>query len=276
MKTKIQKIVAPASMTFTLLAAPFAIPTANAALTSPQNYVALGDSVAAGVTPYQSMDAGYTDIIAHKLAQEDLLIHFSKDFAVPGFSTTNILELLENEQVRQGIEQATLITLSAGANDVLGLVRQDAAGQSVSFEQLPADFALNQMRIQYGQILDEITSINPTASLYTMGYFFPYPNVLDTQKDGVTKMLNTVNEIIKKESIKRGIPFIPVSEAFGVDAINYLPNPTNVHPNQAGYVAIANAFFNEVEPDLSVTEADIPPNPGISPFLAQFMPRGDR
>ncbi|KIL47853.1 hypothetical protein KR50_20200 [Jeotgalibacillus campisalis] len=247
-------------------------PSAKADITTPQVYVALGDSVAAGATPYESLDAGYADIIADTLSKNGLLAAFSKDFAVPGFAVNNIHDLLDEEEVRQSVSQATLITLSAGANNILGLVRQDAAGRTVMFDQLIANYTLNQMRIQYGELLDEILQINPDASIYAVGYYFPYPHVLSTQQQGVLKMLELVNDIIENEASKRDIAFIDAGADFDPDGLNYLPNPVDVHPNQQGYLSIANSFFDKAEPSLESTDNNIPPNPGMSPFLESLMP----
>ncbi|PPA71889.1 GDSL-type esterase/lipase family protein [Jeotgalibacillus proteolyticus] len=243
----------------------------KAEITTPQVYMALGDSIAAGATPYNELDAGYTDIIAAKLSEQGLLAAFSKDFAVPGFAADNILDLLDEKEVRNGIEQATLITLSAGANNVLGLVQQDPGGRTVQFNQMTANFILNQMRIQYGELLDEIQMINPTAEIYAVGYYFPYPNVLETQQQGVRKMLSLVNEIIQNEAENRDITFIDVAEQFDENGLQYVPNPTDVHPNQLGYLSMANSFFDQVTPGIQATEGDIPPNPGMSPFLEELM-----
>jgi len=255
----------------TIMAFSIAPTTSFAQISSPQVYVALGDSVAAGATPYEELDAGYSDIIANKLSQNGLLAGFSKDFAVPGFATGDVLELLETEEVKQSVESATLITLSAGANNVLGLVQQDANGRTVQFDQLTANFILNQMRVQYGELLDEIQSINPDAELYALGYYFPYPNVLQTQQQGVRKMLDLVNQIIENEANSRGVPFIDVAERFDPNGEEYLPNPTDVHPTQQGYLSIANSFFDVVDDRFSVSENDIPPNPGMSPFIEQLL-----
>lgn len=263
------KKAAGISMALTLLA--FPLSPAKAEINKPEVYVALGDSVAAGATPYDSLDAGYTDIIANKLAQKGLLGAFSKDFAVPGFATANIIELLDTAEVRQAVEQATMITLSAGANDVLGLVQQDAGGKTVAYDQLTANAVLNQMRIQYGELLDEVQLINPDAAIFAVGYYFPYPHVMETQQQGVRKMLATVNTIIENEAKARDIEFIDVAEGFDKDGIDYVPNPTDVHPNQEGYAAIASSFFAQVDPSFEVSLSDIPPNPGMSPFLEQLM-----
>ncbi|MGD7043818.1 SGNH/GDSL hydrolase family protein [Jeotgalibacillus proteolyticus] len=246
--------------------------SAKAEISTPQVYVALGDSVAAGATPYESLDAGYADIIADTLAQNGLLAAFSKDFAVPGFAVSDIDELLDEEEIRQTVSQASLITLSAGANNILGLVRQDAAGRTVTYDQLTANYTLNQMRIQYGDLLDEIQDINPEASIYAIGYYFPYPHVLSTQQEGVRKMLDLVNEIIENEATKRSIDFVDAGADFDGAGLEYLPNPVDVHPNQQGYLSIANSFFAEAEPALQAAEENIPPNPGMSPFLENLMP----
>src|SRR5690349_14840310 len=103
------------------------------------------------------------------------------------------------------------------------------------------------MRIQYEELLDEIQAINPDATLYAVGYYFPYPNVVETQQEGVRKMLSVVNEIIENEAETRGIPFINVEDNFDPNGQQYVPNPTDVHPNQQGYLSMANSFFEQAD-----------------------------
>ena len=87
-----------------------------------QVYVALGDSLAAGQTPYREIDQGYTDLVAGELARSGQLALFSKDLAFPGFTAEQVLNSIETEEAQNLVSQASLITVSAGANDLLRIV----------------------------------------------------------------------------------------------------------------------------------------------------------
>ena len=83
-------------------------------------YIALGDSLAAGQTPHTQIDAGYTDFIALQLMRHGKLAHFSKELTFPGYRVGNVIETVKSEKATALLEEATLITISAGRSRVLG------------------------------------------------------------------------------------------------------------------------------------------------------------
>ena len=90
------------------------------------DYVALGDSLAAGYTPNKTIDKGYTDFIAEKLNEEEVLGDY-QNFGVPGYTTDNVLASIDptnpvNADRILAISKAEIITLDVGANDLLNLI----------------------------------------------------------------------------------------------------------------------------------------------------------
>ncbi|MGM9950927.1 MAG: SGNH/GDSL hydrolase family protein [Lysinibacillus sp.] len=222
-------------------------------------YVALGDSLAAGQTPYAEIDAGYADLIAMQLKRSGQLASFTKQLAFPGYTVEDVLARIQTEEARNVLRDATLITISAGANDLLSLVSHNPQTGSISYSQLPVNFALNNARKGYMELLEQVKELAPHADVYVMGYYFPYTSVHDTQAQGVEGQLGVLNEILKRTAVQSGAEFVPV--AFGDEAPRYLPNPADVHPNMEGYLVMANAFAEKrgLEP-LGVTELP-EPNP---------------
>jgi len=83
------------------------------------NYVALGDSVAAGYG--LSPEDRYTDILYNIIKEEENIVEYI-NLAVTGYTTTMLLELLNNlrgEELRI-ISNAKIITLNIGGNNILG------------------------------------------------------------------------------------------------------------------------------------------------------------
>ncbi|WP_338752169.1 SGNH/GDSL hydrolase family protein [Bacillus sp. FJAT-52991] len=212
------------------------------------HYVALGDSLAAGQTPNKEIGAGYADLIALSLQQSGNLASFSKKWAFPGYTTEQVLEQLDKKEVQQDVRQANVITISAGANDLLPLIQNDSVRGILSYEPIPAAFALNRVRKNYSQLLSEIKQLNPQAEIYAMGYYFPYPHVKEQHKPSVEEQLGILNQIIQQEAERAGANFVPVSPRFGNDAKSLVPNAKDVHPNTAGYLQMANSFFDVYAP----------------------------
>lgn len=204
-------------------------------------YVALGDSLAAGQTPYAEIDAGYTDLIAMQLMRSGQLVSFTKQLAFPGYTVGDVLERVQTEEAHHLLKKATLITISAGANDLLSLVSHNPQTGSISYSPLTANFALNKARKEYAELLIQVQKLAPHAKVYVMGYYFPYTSVHESQTQGVKEQLDLLNEILKNIAEQSNAEFVPVS--FGEEAAQFLPNPSDVHPNMEGYMVMANAFL---------------------------------
>lgn len=236
----------------------------SSAFARAENYVALGDSLAAGQTPYLEIDAGYSDLIAMRLGKMGQLSAYTKELAFPGFTTADVLERIKSEEARAILANATLITISAGANDLLRLVQVNPTAGTLTFSQLQVDYALNMARKNMADILAELKLRAPKAKVYIMGYYFAYPNVHATQKEGTNAQLLKLNTILEQQAEQAGMTYINVYDAFGLQSNHYLPNIADVHPNFEGYRQMANAFLTSYSGSdmLAISTTELPnPNP---------------
>lgn len=225
-------------------------------------YVALGDSIAAGQTPNREIDQGYTDLIAAELARNGQLLAFSKDLAFPGFTTGQVRESIQSDEAQELLASATLITISAGANDLLRIVTANPELGTLSYQQQQANFALNQARKSLEGLLQDLETVAPNAEVYVVGYYFAYPHVAEFQKQGTAKELNRLNQILEQTAQANGATFVSVEDRMNTDLKSFVPNPADVHPTQEGYRQIANSFFDTVNPNLTVSPFEMPqPNP---------------
>nr|WP_316046123.1 GDSL-type esterase/lipase family protein [Planococcus glaciei] len=128
----------------------------QAEVKTPAVYIAVGDSLAAGQTPNSQIDTGYSDLIAQELASHQPVAFYSKNLAFPGFTTEDVLERIQSPEAKEVLSAANIITLSAGANDLLRLVQSNPAQGTLVFQQIQADFALNKARINTEMILAEL------------------------------------------------------------------------------------------------------------------------
>lgn len=236
----------------------------SSAFARAENYVALGDSLAAGQTPYQEIDAGYSDFIAMRLGKMGQLSHYTKELAFPGFTTADVLERVKSEEASEVLANASLITISAGANDLLRLVQVNPMAGTLAFSQLQVDYALNIARKNMAEMLVELKLRAPNAKVYVMGYYFAYPNVHATQKEGTNAQLMKLNTILEQQAEQAGMTYINVYDAFGLQATQFLPNVADVHPNFEGYRQMANAFLKSYSDSdmLAISTSELPkPNP---------------
>ncbi|MGE6516105.1 SGNH/GDSL hydrolase family protein [Lysinibacillus sphaericus] len=236
----------------------------SSAFAQAENYVAIGDSLAAGQTPYQEIDTGYSDLIAMRLGLIGQIGHYTKELAFPGFTTMDVLQRVKSAEASELLANATLITISAGANDLLRLVQVNPTAGTLTFSQLQTDYALNTARKNMEEILAELKTRAPHAKVYVMGYYFAYPTVHASQKEGTNEQLLKLNTILQQQAQQAGAVYINVYDAFGLQATNYLPNSSDVHPNFEGYRQMANAFLKTYSSSdmLAISSEELPkPNP---------------
>ena len=241
---------------FVLLVA-FLVPTASAN-TEAVRYLALGDSLAAGMTPTNQIDKGYADYAADYLQGKNMLNSFSKDFSYPGDTTDDLLsKLTTNVQLQEAVKQSNTITISAGANDLLKDAKFDSEKQILIIDETKVPATLQKLAINYTMILKSIKELNPNAKVFVMGYYFPYPYVADVQKPKLIELTHTLNKTIQLASVSQGATFVSIYEKFGDDPKKYLPNPINIHPNAEGYMLMSEAFLASLA-NPTVVVNDIP------------------
>ncbi|MGO4344498.1 S-layer homology domain-containing protein [Paenibacillus sp. MCAF9] len=230
-------------------------------------YLALGDSLAAGLAPDTSIGIGYTDMLAQYLRSSGFLGEFNKNHTSPGYTTQNILDNIKNNvptpdrvTIKQAIAKSNVITIDAGANDFI-----QKLDSQFNMDPVLAKSLLEQVGANMAAILTEIRQLNPKASIYIMGYYDAFHNFAlpPLQKLLLTSVLDELNAVIAAVSQKAGAVFVPTKEAIAIDYTKNLPVPTNIHPSQQGYKAIADAIWNVMQtpyawsPSSTLTAKDI-------------------
>ncbi|MCP3761288.1 S-layer homology domain-containing protein [Domibacillus sp. A3M-37] len=218
-----------------LLLSAFIIPSASAAVQK-VDYVAFGDSIASGQTPYGvKVGTSYTDLIAKKLEADGYLSDFTKEFALSGESSMQFLAKLDQPNVQAAIKEAELVTISTGANDLIQFALSGSTDYSAGLE------VVNQVERNLTSGLQKIKSINPQADIYVVGYYFPFLNHEESErKAGLMSAFDYFNKKLIATASAQGVTFVEVSSEFNA---SYLPNQEDIHPNIEGYQVIADQFF---------------------------------
>jgi lysophospholipase L1-like esterase len=250
----------------------------------PLYYLALGDSLAAGMNENYEIGYGYADFIAQHYVNKENAVEFNKGFTFPGYTTVNVLEDIQKNvtknmydlkgpsqtevTIHKAIEQADIITLSAGANDVLKHVNRSQSGE-FSFD-LPAVLkGIQEVSANYEKIFAEIQKINPEVDIVVMGLYNPFPYLQDAAvQTQLNTLVATMNNSMKAVVEKNGGIFSDVADIVASDYVSYLPNPANIHLGEAGYKVVADKMlldylkdFNDKEDaviDIGVVDANFP------------------
>lgn len=262
-----------AALALTLMLLLTCIGPASAA-TPPYNYVALGDSIAAGyglANPMHSYPVRLTGAIG-----ASGVTNLSRS----GMTSREVLEQLSNLGVQDRIQDADLITVSAGCADVLGVlletVKQVAgtddvnaivadpeklAAVAAALQSAPVQATFSEAIAQAASTLAQIDAtlkqLNPSAKrVYTSGYN-PYTgfNLFDFQFGVLSdSIITSLNAAIA--SALPGAAIVDVKALFSAPGAPHcvnatLASPVNLdpHPNAAGHALIASAIQKLVAAD---------------------------
>jgi lysophospholipase L1-like esterase len=199
-------------------------------------YLALGDSITAGygVGSWLSFPTLYGNFLRRH--NPDLRM---SNLGVNGLTTRGLLALLHsNHGLRQSVFRASLITLTIGSNDLLGLIRN--TNQPLNAPYLP--LILNNMSQNFAQVGEEIRRLNPNATVKVATLYNPLPAgpyaQYFAQAQGV---LDKANVNIATWAKRYGFNVVYLDrEIRGKERL--LIGQDNLHPNSAGYQVIAKAF----------------------------------
>lgn len=187
------------------------------------DYVALGDSIAAGVrATYGQLpgwelesDFGYTDQLAANLADEGVLGKFDETYSVSGMTAANLAQITSTAK-GQGLARlktAEIVTLRVGADDLLGLLYDyfdycvaneltpTQEGAMAALEQILMDFDTTSVLLYNNlvTILQNVMAANDQVQVYVMGYYNPLP-FITIEYGGMTITLDiaaqAINDII--------------------------------------------------------------------------------
>lgn len=237
--------------------------------------LALGDSLAAGVSEKGELGRGYADFLAIMLEKEGNLGSYNKGFAKPGYSTSNVITDLEQNvekplfgldavfgegvSLKQSIIDAEIITLSVGANDVLGEIPKDKDGKVdvAAINQMEVMAAITEVAVNMNKILTQIRALNADAEIVVMGYYNPYP-ALKEMEIALAFLVNSMDEGVKNVVIANDAKFIDTKALIKENAGAYLPNPANIHLSEAGYKGVAQLMFEALTLPATPQEPLIP------------------
>ena len=255
MKRLIVAVVAILLLQVTLLTSPM-----QAVTGSTIHYTALGDSLASGINDKAELGMSYTDFLAQQIEMGGVSVSFNKGFTYPGYTTADVLadlrtnvtkpvfntagEQKETLSITDSIAGADVITISAGANDVLKHVQKDATGK-LTVDAMSVLQEVQTITTNYRAILAEIQKHNKEADLIVMGYYNPFPHLEGDVQQQLSLLIAAMDQAVKKVVEEYGGVFIEVDSIVAQDPQTFLPNPQNIHLSSAGYKAVAQEMYKQ-------------------------------
>ncbi|NPV90427.1 MAG: hypothetical protein HPY50_06620 [Firmicutes bacterium] len=206
------------------------------------SYLALGDSLAAGQTPYSTHDKGYPDFIAEKIKANgyDLTYH---NLGISGINTSDMIEGLEQDYkgVNELIAEADLITIDIGGNDLINRIKRSRG--FIEYDRQEVDGAVKKAGANLESIIKMIKKQKPDVVICVIGYYAQLP----PRGQEISDLIKALNDSLQKAATTNGAVFIAIDQVISQNVTDYLPNPDDEHLSIAGYKAVADEVWKSME-----------------------------
>lgn len=216
-------------------------------------YLSLGDSLAAGQTPNNTISYSYGDYVADYLKDHEVLEFYTKGFSKSGYRSIDLLnDLNKNKKIKVGknkitiknaLIKADLVTVSIGANDLFYKLN---VGNEFSIEQYDdiydyVDEAMNDV----DKLLKEIRK-SCKEQVMVLGFYNPFTNFSSALSSSVEPVVEYANAKMHNIVKKYNMDFVDIHNTFLANN-NYLPSKLEIHPTKDGYRAISKNIIELID-----------------------------
>ncbi|WP_230874955.1 GDSL-type esterase/lipase family protein [Lysinibacillus cavernae] len=206
------------------------------------HYLALGDSLTDGVGDEYSQD-GYVGRLADSLLSWPSISEVDVDNrGKRGRRSDQLLKLVKKGHYDEELQEAQLISLTMGGNDVMKVVKQDL----FNLKRDAFDKELRAYQERYSKIVEGIRAKNPTAPVLLIGFYNPFSIVTNEANEFdtiITEWNNVIEEVASKDS---NACYVSVEDLF--DSNEELVYHTDFfHPNAKGYEKMTERILAAME-----------------------------
>ncbi|MBR5618964.1 MAG: hypothetical protein IKW76_04460 [Clostridia bacterium] len=199
------------------------------------HYVVLGDSIAFGSGLSNPRQAVYGRIVA------DTNGYAYDNFAVPGHTTQNLLQRMQNEQVKTAIADADIISISIGGNNfLLGNLNALLYDAIVKEDYTRFDEIADRFYDDLQQIIETIRQLNPDAAILLQTIYNPQTGYVgEVYQQGA----NRFNDLFRQYAAEHpeGILLVDVAQVLTDSDRDFAED--RIHPSAVGNEKIARAVL---------------------------------
>ncbi|WP_017729290.1 GDSL-type esterase/lipase family protein [Halalkalibacterium ligniniphilum] len=194
-------------------------------------YAAIGDSLTIGLG--SDFMTGFVPMYAHMLNSVFHIPVVTKRYAKIGLTSTDVIKMLINRQVRSEIAQADVITITVGGNDLLHAnALFNETNNPIFFEVALQHLGTNLYHIiKYIQNIKSCMNDQPYF-IRIIGLYNPYQELSYSHY-----WVQTFNDVLRSYT-SANVAFVdiyPIFRMYGTHALS----PDGLHPNGIGYQLIA-------------------------------------
>ncbi|WP_112182264.1 MULTISPECIES: SGNH/GDSL hydrolase family protein [Paraliobacillus] len=211
--------------------------------------VAIGDSLTQGVGDAADND-GYVGRIEDAFSNEEQRVSFD-NYGKRGNRSDQLLKRLEDKEIRASLEEADMVLLTIGANDIMKVVKSNF--MNLNEEPFIAERLAYEQRLQ--ETFDIMLDLSPDAEIYLIGFFNPFEGYFDDieELDGILSDFNNTGQELTTEN--QQTHFIPTNDLFQIDDVDLLADD-NFHPNATGYTLIAERVLTYIRPTIEAAHEE--------------------
>ncbi len=226
-----------------------------------QEYIALGDSIAAGLVTSLPRDRGYPALVTNLLRQLDAsqsppTALKSVNLAVPGEADESFVANGQLQQFKDEVAAVTargarlqLVTMTLGGNDILNLQSQDNATRQAG---------LNTFKQSYPAVVSDIEqALGDLKPVVVVTTYYDLTGSDPQVKNSDAWWVAQFNDVIRSTAQQHGFKVADLEPAFRNHIQDWTWYPTDVHPNNDGHAEIAKLVWQASGLDQSAPSVTI-------------------
>lgn len=229
---------------------------------APEIVIGLGDSIAAGTGSTLPRTRSYPALVGEWLAGERGAPVSVENLAVSGETASSFISGGQRDRFQDSVAQArlggssiALVTVSLGGNEMLNL-----RGRTQAQRQAGLDSFVNQIATVLTTVRDEVGLDTPVVA--TTYYDLTDGDAAVAGSDAW--WVARFNEVIRSAATEHGIRVAEVGGLYRGRISDYTHAPYDVHPTNAGHLAIARAVWAALEVDTAAPTVNVLSSPAVT------------
>lgn len=216
-------------------------------------YLSLGDSLAAGQTPNNTIEESYGDYVAEYLKDKEVLEFYTKKFSKSGYRSIDLLNDLNNNKkikvdgkeitIKHALIKADIVTVSIGSNDLFYKLNVGNEFDMNEFDDIYT--YVNEAISDVDKLLYELRK-SCKEQIMVFGFYNPFTNFSSSLANTVEPVIVYANEKMKNLVKKYDMTYVDIHDMFLAND-NYLPSKLEIHPTKDGYKAMAKSVINLID-----------------------------
>lgn len=206
-------------------------------------YLALGDALAKGHTPFDTYSTSYVDYVYDSLKSKYQDITMNKDYIDEDLRIKDLTSLITNTKNESNylprlIKESSIITISLGSEELFSKIRSN---NNINNKQnyIFIDDMFKDLEI----LLKEIKKLTKSP-IYIIGYYSPI-SISENNKEGITALFDYIDKKFYDLETDN-VHYVDINEGF-INNSSYLPRTNNAFPSLEGYSYIANRITEKIE-----------------------------